>query len=74
MIPADDVERRLTALEIKASLSEDTVDRLNEVVVAQQARIDALAREVARLAALVREGSGEEAPMRDLRDDVPPHY
>ena len=33
----DPVDARLTELEIKASLAEDTVDRLNEVVVAQQA-------------------------------------
>ncbi|MFN8838438.1 MAG: SlyX family protein [Burkholderiales bacterium] len=46
----DPVDARLTELEIKASLAEDTVDHLNEVVIAQQARIDALVHEVARLA------------------------
>lgn len=50
----DPVDARLTELEIKASLAEDTVDRLNEVVIAQQARIDALVHEVARLARLLR--------------------
>jgi SlyX protein len=70
----DPVDARLVALEIKASLAEDTVDRLNEVVVAQQARIDALAHEVARLARLLQEGSGDAPAFRSLRDEIPPHY
>lgn len=70
----DPVDARLTELEIKASLAEDTVDRLNEVVIAQQARLDALAREVARLARLLQEGSGDAPALRSLRDEIPPHY
>lgn len=68
----NEIERRLTALEEKASLAEDLVDRLNEVVVAQQATIDSLRRELARLA---RERSpGDEPVFRSLRDEIPPHY
>jgi SlyX protein len=70
----DAVDARLTELEIKASLTEDTVDRLNEVIVAQQARLDALARELARLARLLQERSGDEPALRGLRDEIPPHY
>jgi SlyX protein len=70
----DPVDARLVELEIKASLTEDTVDRLNEVVVAQQARIDALTHEVARLARLLQERSGDEPTFRSLRDEIPPHY
>ncbi len=70
----DPVDARLTELEIKASLAEDTVDRLNDVVVAQQARIDALAHEVARLARQLQEGSGDAPGFRSLRDEIPPHY
>ncbi len=68
----EDIERRLTELEIKASYAEDTLDRLNEVIVRQQAQIDRLLREVA----LLRERApAEEAPVfRSLRDELPPHY
>jgi SlyX protein len=65
-------EHRLTELEIKASYTEDTLDRLNEVVVRQQQQIDLLLRE---LADLKLHGPGAEgAPSRSLRDDLPPHY
>jgi SlyX protein len=70
----DDTDARLTELEIKLTLAEDTVDRLNDVVVAQQARLDALAHEVGRLARLLQERSGDERSPGSLRDEVPPHY
>ncbi len=68
----DPIDRRLTALEIKASYAEDLLDRLNEIVVRQQAQIDQLQRE----AALWRQqADAEDAPApRSLRDELPPHY
>ena len=69
--PADRVEARLTELEIKASYAEDTIDRLNEVIVRQQVQIDALLREVAKLH---QEPSVEARAARSLRDELPPHY
>jgi SlyX protein len=61
---------RLTELEIKASYTEDLLDRLNDVVVRQQRQIDALLREVAAL-----RQQGNAAPeVRSLRDELPPHY
>lgn len=65
------IEQRLTDLEIKASFSEDTLDRLNAVVVRQQQQIDQLQRELARC---LLQAQAEGAPLRSLRDDVPPHY
>lgn len=68
-----DIEHRLTDLEIKASFSEDTLDRLNEVVVQQQRQIELLMREVLEL----RKGQpiADGAPaLRSLRDERPPHY
>ena len=65
-------EQRLTDLEIKASFTEDTLDRLNAVVVRQQQQIDLLLRE---LALLREQGASAEAPaFRSLRDELPPHY
>lgn len=64
-------EQRLTELEIKASFTEDTLDRLNEVVVRQQQQIELLQRELARWLA---QAPAEGAPLRNLRDELPPHY
>ena len=67
-----DIERRLTELEIKASYNEDTLDRLNEVIVRQQAQIDRLLREMAQMR---QQGTASDgAPLRSLRDELPPHY
>ena len=72
MDTSEQIDQRLTQLEIKASFSEDTLDRLNEVVVRQQAQIDALLRQVAAL----REQWPADGPgtPRSLRDELPPHY
>jgi SlyX protein len=68
----DRTEARLTELEIKASYAEDLLDRLNEVIVRQQAHIDLLLREVARLS---QQPAPADAPAwRSLRDELPPHY
>jgi SlyX protein len=68
----DRSEDRLTELEIKASYVEDLLDRLNEVIVRQQAQIDLLMREVARLR---EQPQPADAPaFRSLRDELPPHY
>jgi SlyX protein len=69
---SDRTDQRLTELEIKASYAEDLLDRLNEVIVRQQAQIELLQREVARLA---QQPAAAEAPTwRSLRDELPPHY
>ncbi|NIC42987.1 SlyX family protein [Aquabacterium sp. A08] len=68
----DDTLDRLTNLEIKASLGDDWLERLNEQVYRQQLQIERLQQEVARLA----ERQAEAAPpgFRSLRDELPPHY
>jgi SlyX protein len=68
----NDIERRLTELEIKASFTEDLVDRLNEVIVRQQAQIDLLIRELV----LLRDQAPapEAGALRQLLDEKPPHY
>ena len=66
------LEQRLDELEIKASFTEDLVDRLNEVIVRQQDQIDALIREVTVLRE--RAPADDSTPSRTLRDELPPHY
>jgi len=72
MEPSAQVEQRLTDLEIKASFTEDLVDQLNEVIVRQQAQIDALLRELAQLRRDMP--AADAAAPRSLRDELPPHY
>ena len=66
------IEQRLIDLEIKASYAEDLIDRLNEVVVRQQAQLETLARELTSLRQRSSDGSG--AVLRSLREELPPHY
>jgi SlyX protein len=73
--PIDRTEQRLTELEIKASYAEDLLDRLNDVIVRQQAQIELLQREVARLAQQPAAADAADTPAwRSLRDELPPHY
>lgn len=69
---SDIVNQRLMDLEIKSSFTEDLVERLNEIIVRQQAQIDRLQRDVLD----IREQSGAADPgsFRSLRDEMPPHY
>ena len=67
-----DVEQRLTDLEIKASFSEDLLDQLNQVVVRQQQQIDRLIREIGQLKQQMPDaGTGV---FSRSGDDLPPHY
>ena len=69
---ADDIDTRLTNLEIKSSFTEDLVDGLNTALFRQQEQIDMLLRELARLRRQAATGSA--SPMRTAADDLPPHY
>ncbi len=66
------VDDRLTNLEIKASYAEDLVEQLNQVIIRQQAQIDALIHEVMQLKDRVPDDGN--SPARNLRDDLPPHF
>ena len=69
----EELERRLTELEIKAGYAEDLLDRLNTLVFRQQETIDLLVRELALLRQQ-QQASGAEGSFRSLRDELPPHY
>ena len=69
----DDVDRRLTDLEVKASFTEDTLDALNQVIVRQQSQIDLLVREVQRLREERRRGDGPPGADGSPVDERPPH-
>ena len=68
----DQLEQRLTDLEIKASFAEDLVDALNRLVARQQDQIALLLREVGELR---RQGSSTDVGSAPgPRDERPPHY
>ncbi|MDZ5459329.1 SlyX family protein [Azohydromonas lata] len=67
----DDTERRLEALEIKASFAEDLLDELNATVARQQMQILHLMQQ---LRALQEQLPSAGAAPRSLRDELPPHY
>ena len=72
MTSPDNIDQRLTELEIKASYSEDLLDQLNLTIYRQQQQIDRLLQELAYLRQQMPESS-DGAP-RNLRDELPPHY
>ena len=72
MQQANLIDDRLTELEIKVSFQDDLLDKLDQIIIRQQEQMDALTREVVAL----RQQSPQagDAPQRNLRDDLPPHY
>jgi SlyX protein len=66
------IETRLTALEIKASFAEDTIDRLDAIIIRQQKHIDLLLQEVLYLRQMGQDAEPRQA--RNPRDELPPHY
>jgi SlyX protein len=66
------IDQRLMELEIKASFTEDLLDKLDQVVVRQQAQIDTLTREVIALRQQTYTSSDNVA--RSVQDELPPHY
>jgi SlyX protein len=64
---------RLESLEIKASFTEDLLDELNMTIFRQQELIDRLTQEVVQLKQQAPDG-GLGGAVRNLRDELPPHY
>jgi len=66
------IDERLTNLEIKASFTDDLLDKLDQVIIRQQDQIDRLTQEVLRLSQPAP--NQDNAPPRNPRDELPPHY
>ena len=71
-MPNTDIDKRLMELEIKASITEDLVEQLNQTIFQQQRQIEALIREVSQLRQQAPDGG--TGGFRSLRDELPPHY
>jgi SlyX protein len=65
-------EQRLTELEIKASFAEDLLEQLNHIIVRQQQHITQLAQAVQQLRQ--QQAAPGQSEVRNLRDELPPHY
>ena len=72
MQDANDLERRVTELEIKAGFAEDLLETLNSLVARQQDAIESLVRELRRLHDQQAKSPPDTSP--SLRDELPPHY
>ena len=68
----DAIDKRLTDLEVKAAYAEDLVDELNRLVARQQDQIERLMRAVADLR--LQGAEPDVGSVRNLRDELPPHY
>lgn len=66
------VHARLEDLEVKAAFSEDLLEQLNLTIYQQQQLIERLVREVTLLRQQTPDG--DSGGMRNLRDELPPHY
>ena len=66
------MEDRLTNLEIKASFTEDLLDKLDQIIVRHQDQIDHLLAEVRWLRQQAPVDGAIGPP--NLRDELPPHY
>lgn len=65
-------EDRITNLEIKISFTEDLIEQLNQTVYKQQQQIEFLYRELKSIKE--QAGSSDQSGVRNLKDEIPPHY
>ena len=66
------LQERTDALETRLAFQDDTIQQLNDALIAQQARIDLLEAELRRLIDEFRGGITEA--QIDPVDELPPHY
>lgn len=67
------MEERITELESRVAFQDDTIQKLNEVVVAQQKQIDKLLIEVTSLVEQVKNLS-PQLLADESQETPPPHY
>jgi SlyX protein len=70
----NDIEQRLEALEIKASFTEDLVDKLDQIIIQQQRTLESVVSELRDLRAQASGAAEGGGAQRNLRDELPPHY
>ncbi len=68
------LEARLIELEMLTTHLQRTLGDLDQVILAQQKRIEGLERELARLGNSLSAVAGSIADVRDPAEEKPPHY
>lgn len=66
------LEERIINLEVKFTHQDEFLYELNKIVIAQQATIEKLQKDLQELKLVNAES--DVSPNRSLRDDIPPHY
>jgi SlyX protein len=74
MTQSQQLDDRITELEIKASFTEDLLDKLDQVIIQQQTQIDALSREVIALRQQASSAPAGAQRGTNAQDELPPHY
>ena len=67
------MEQRLTELESRVAFQEDTIQKLNDVLVGQQEQIDKLENELKYLNGKVKD-LATELTAAEVKEEIPPHY
>jgi SlyX protein len=72
MEKTNNIDDRLTNLEVKASFAEDLLEQLNQIIIQHQGSIEKLTKEIINL----REISASQGlkDQRNLADEIPPHF
>lgn len=65
-------QERIDTLETRLAFQDDTIQQLNDALIAQQARIDLLETEMRQLIDQFRSGATDA--QIDPADELPPHY
>ena len=73
MSTTEALQQRIEALEIKAAYADDLLEELNLTIYKQQQQIDRLIGMLRDLQQRMPEQGGG-ASVRNLRDQLPPHY
>jgi SlyX protein len=67
------MEQRLTELESRVAFQDDTIQKLNDVLIAQQEQLDKLLFDLRTLSDQVRT-LGSDVVMDENQEPPPPHY
>lgn len=69
-----DIQENLIEIETKLAFQEETIEQLNDVIIAQQKTIDKLQRQLVQLNTKVEEESQHWNTDQNPIDETPPHY
>ncbi|MGF6148241.1 SlyX [Kingella potus] len=70
----DDLEHRITELEIQTALQEDLISRLSDTIAQMRETLDLQQAQLRLLYRRMQDKSGDGAEAYGLRDEIPPHY